>query len=289
MKVSIFGSCYTRELFNYSQNHEVNCYVLQQSLFTLFSNPLPLRLEDARSVDNTNFMNRMMYYEFNKLGLKSVLESESDKLVIDFADCRYDIYEIENVEGSRIIYTHDARATFDNIATIESYPKLQKRYLSVVEEISNKELNNIVKTFCEEILKKYKPEDVILIKMKMAKWYYEKNEKTIFQNNFHLSREKFINKIEKLFLKYMPDCKTLKTKFLPIANINHRFGGPHPLHFEDVYYQYKMNLLDDLLNNKNNQIKIEEDYKKTLSTQRKEIIAKEHLKSLDCKSAKRVD
>ena len=118
MKVNIFGSCYTRELFNYSQNHEVNCYVLQQSLFTLFSNPLPLRLEDARSVDNTNFMNRMMYYEFNKLGLKSVLESESDKLVIDFADCRYDIYEIENVEGSRIIYTHDARATFDNIATV---------------------------------------------------------------------------------------------------------------------------------------------------------------------------
>lgn len=288
MKINIFGSCYTRELFNYSEKYEVNCYVLQQSLFTLFSNPLPIKLEDARSVDNTSFMNRMMFYEFNKLGLKSVLESEGEKLVIDFADCRYDIYEIENVEGAKVIYTHDARATFDNIMTQEKYKNLQRKYVSVID-FSNKELNTIVEKFCAEILKKYKPEDIVLNKMKMAKYYYEKNEKTTFVNNFHLSREKFISKIENLFLKHIPNCKVLKTKFLPLANINHRFGGPHPLHFEDIYYQYKMDILDCLINDKNNLTEIEENYSKTLSKHKKEIMAKEHLKSLDCKSAKRVD
>ena len=153
MKINIFGSCYSRELFNYSTKYEVNCYVLQQSLFTLFANPLPIKLEDAKSVDNTAFMNRMMFYEFNKLGLKNILKNESEKLVIDFADCRYDIYEIENIEGAKIIYTHDARATFDNIMSQEKYKNLQRKYVSVTD-FSNKELNDIVRKFCAEILKK---------------------------------------------------------------------------------------------------------------------------------------
>ena len=165
---------------------------------------------------------------------------------------------------------------------------MQRKYVSVTD-FSNKELNDIVQKFCAEILKKYKPEDIILNKMKMAKYYYEKNEKIDFVNNFHLSREKFINKIENLFLKHIPNCKVLKTKFLPLANINHRFGGPHPLHFEDIYYQYKMNILDCLINNKNNMLQVEDEYSKILKSNKKQIMAKEHLKSLDCKSAKRVD
>jgi len=289
MKINIFGSCYSRELFNYSNKYEVNCYVLQQSLFTIFSNPLPIKLEDARSVDNTSFMNRMMYYEFNKLGLPSILENDSEKLVIDFADCRYDIYEIENLQGSKIIYTHDARATFDNIMNQAQYANLKRKYVNVVNDLSNKELNNIMKRFCNEILKKYKPENIILNKMRMAKWYYENNKKIDFINNFHLSREPFIHKIETLFLKYIPNCKVLKTRFLPIANINHRFGGPHPLHFEDIYYQYKMNVLDSLITNSNRINKIENEYISILNKTQKEIKSKTHLKNLDCKSSKRVD
>lgn len=289
MNINIFGSCYSRELFNYSSKYKINTYVLQQSLFTLFAKPLPINLEDARSVDNTNFMNRMMYYEFNKKGLTSILENQSDYLVIDFADCRYDIYEIENPKGAKIIYTHDARATFDNIMQKEQFSNLQKKYVNVVEEISNQELNDIVKRFCDELLKKYRPENIILNKMKMAKYYYENNKKTNFENNFHLSREKFIKKIEKIFLKFIPDCKILKTKYLPVVNINHRFGGPHPMHFEDVYYEYKMDLLDDLINNSNKITQIEDKYCKQLNKNIKAIKEKEHLRNLDCKSAKRVD
>ena len=50
-----------------------------------------------------------------------------------------------------------------------------------------------------------------------------------------------------------------------------------------------MDSLDCLISDKNNLTEIEENYSKTLSKHKKEIMAKEHLKSLDCKSAKRVD
>ena len=289
MKINILGSCYTRELFNYQSKYSVNCYVLQQSLFTMFAEPLPILLEDARSVDNTSFMNRMMYYEFNKLGLLEVLNNPADKLIIDFSDCRYDIYELNEPKGAKIIYTHDARATFDNIMSKPEYVNISRSYVNVVETFTDEKLKELLTKLCENILKKFKPEDIILNKVHMAKSYYEKGEEFAFVNNFHLSREPFINKIEDIFLEVMPNCKVLETQQPPIANINHRFGGPHPLHYEDIYYEYKMKLLDNLINNASQEDKINEEYLIVMNEKGEEIKNKIHLKSADCKSAKRVD
>ena len=289
MKVNILGSCYSRELFNFQEKYLVNSYVMQQSLFTMFAKPLPISLEDARSADNTNFMNRMMYYEFNKLGLQEILNNTADVLIIDFADCRYDIYKLNEPRGAKIIYTHDARATFDNIMTKPEYANINRSYVNVVETFTDEKLHKLITKLCQNLLKKYKPENIILNKVNMAKKYYEKNEELAFVNNFHLSREPFINKIEDIFLQIMPNCKVLKTQYPPIANINHRFGGPHPLHFEDIYYEYKMQLLDNLIYKSSNEQLINKQYSKVLESELENIKAKEHLKSADCKSAKRVD
>ena len=281
MKINILGSCYSRELFNNQNKHSVNCYVLQQSLFTMFAEPLPISFKDARSVNNTNFMNRMMYYEFNKLGLGEILNNPADKLVIDFADCRYDIYDISEPKGAKVIYTHDARATFDNIILKPKYANLKKTYVNVVETFTDEKLYDLLSKLCNKLLTKYK--------LNMAKSYYEKGEEFEFVNNFHLSRESFINKIEDIFLKIMPNCKVLETKYPPIANINHRFGGPHPLHYEDIYYDYKMKLLDDLINSLSQEDKINQEYAIVMNDKMEEIKNKIHLKSADCKDAKRVD
>lgn len=289
MKFNILGSCYSRELFNFSNKHHVGCYVLQQSLFTMFAKPLPISFEDARSVDNSNFTKRMMYYEFNKLGLQQVLEEPADYLVIDFADCRYDIYEIDNPKGAKIIYTHESRATFNHLETLSKYKNIQKKYFNVVEGLSRYKLNKIVEKLVNKILTKYKPENIILNKMNMAKNYFEKGEEKLFVNNFHLSRESFIKKIENIFLKKLVGCKVLETSFSPLVNINHRFGGPHPMHFEDIYYQYKMNILEDLINNSKNKQNIDKEYSLVLEKSINEIKNKKHIKDLDCKTTKRID
>jgi len=265
MDINILGCCYSRELFNYQKEHCVKTYVLQQSLFTMFASPLPISLKDARSVDNTNFMNRMMYYEFNKLGLTQILNSDVDKLIIDFADCRYDIYELEEPKGCKIIYTHDARATFDNIMQKDKYANLKRNYVNVVDTFTEDKLLEVVGKLCDKLLQKYKPENIILNKVNMAKGYYENGNKFDFVNNFHLSRESFIHKVEDIFLKLMPECKVFRPKYDPIANINHRFGGPHPLHFEDIYYQYKMDLMDNLISGKDREDEINENYLKVLN------------------------
>ena len=289
MKVNILGSCYSRELFNYTNNHEVGCYVLQQSLFTMFAKPLPITLENARSVDGTNFTRRMMFYEFNKLGLEKILEEDADFLIVDFADCRYDIYEFDNPKGVKIIYTHESRATFEHLATLPDYQDIEKHYFNVVEGHSDSELEEIVDKLVSKLLTKFKPENIILNKMNMAKSYFEKNEEKTFENNFHLSREPFIHKIENIFLNKLKGCKVLTTTHSPLVNINHRFGGPHPMHFEDIFYQHKMNLLNALMNNDTETQKVDDDYEFELKNNIELIKQKEHLSSADCKSAKRVD
>ena len=289
MKVNILGSCYSRELFNYTNNHEVGCYVLQQSLFTMFAKPLPITLENARSVDGTNFTRRMMFYEFNKLGLEKILKEDADFLIVDFADCRYDIYEFDNPKGVKIIYTHESRATFEHLATLPDYQDIEKHYFNVVEGHSDSELEEIVDKLVSKLLTKFKPENIILNKMNMAKSYFEKNEEKTFENNFHLSREPFIHKIENIFLNKLKGCKILTTTHPPLVNINHRFGGPHPMHFEDIFYQHKMNLLNALMNNDTETQKVDDDYELELKNNIESIKQKEHLSSADCKSAKRVD
>ena len=201
----------------------------------------------------------------------------------------YDIYEFDNPKGVKIIYTHESRATFEHLATLPDYQDIEKHYFNVVEGHSDSELEEIVDKLVSKLLTKFKPENIILNKMNMAKSYFEKNEEKTFENNFHLSREPFIHKIENIFLNKLKGCKVLTTTHSPLVNINHRFGGPHPMHFEDIFYQHKMNLLNALMNNDTEIQKVDDDYELELKNNIELIKQKEHLSSADCKSAKRVD
>ncbi len=288
MKINIFGSCYTREMFNYQTKYEVGCYVMQQSIFTLYAKPLKITLDQAKGTDDSKFKKRMMYYEFNKIGLKKLLETPSDYLIIDFADCRYDIYNFKIPEGVRIIYTHDARATFDNIKDIKKFQNISKEYYNVEENFSDKDIENILIKFVNEILSVYDKSRVILNRIQMQDEYYESGNPKKLTDNFHYNKRHFIKKIEDIFLKIFPDCQVLETKQPPILNINHRFGGPHPMHFEDIYYQYRMNLLDCLISKKSI-IPFEKEYKLVYDAEIEKIKSKEKDTEIKLKSTKRVD
>lgn len=84
--VDIFETCLTRELFNTTEEYAVNNYLMQQSIFTLFSKPLYVDKSEIKSHDNYNFKNRMLYYELNIIALDNLLKNHTKYLVIDLAD-----------------------------------------------------------------------------------------------------------------------------------------------------------------------------------------------------------
>ena len=105
--VDIFGTCLTRELFNTTEEYAVNNYLMQQSIFTLFSKPLYVDKSEIKSHDNYNFKNRMLYYELNKIGLDNLLKNHAKYLVIDLADVGRNILKFSVPSNVSVISTKD--------------------------------------------------------------------------------------------------------------------------------------------------------------------------------------
>ena len=61
INIDIIGSCFTRELFNTNNKYKVNVYLMLQSIYTMFSEPLKVNRRDIRSHDDYSFKNRMLY------------------------------------------------------------------------------------------------------------------------------------------------------------------------------------------------------------------------------------
>lgn len=257
--IDVIGTCYSRELFNTTDRYIVNTYLMQQSIFTMFSQPLKVDLCNVRSHDNYNFKNRMLYYEFNKLGIEKLIENHSEYIIIDLFDNVRDIYQFANPENVKIVSTRDTEITLKYLQTKEKYNDISMQLISVID-YSDNELYEYLKRFTDKLLEIYEEENIILNIAQMQNVYYENNVKKYIDNNFVYDRRFFITKLEKIFVSLLPNCKILHTDFEPILDINHRFGGPHPVHFESIYYEYRMKVLDSIIRGENYLEQINDSY-----------------------------
>ena len=271
--VDIIGTCYTRELFNTTNEYTVNTYLMQQSIFTMFSKPLIIDSNDIRSHDNYNFKNRMIYYEFNKLGLLKLIENPSEYLVIDLVDGVRDVFEFKIPQDVKIISTKDTKLTLEHLKTKEYYNNISY-YTVETQNYSDDDLEQFLKKFIDILLEIYDEKKIILNKVQMQNVYYEDNKIRYIDDNFFYNRRNFIKRLEEIFLRLLPNCKVLYTDNEPIIDINHRLGGPHPLHFEIIYYKYRMNVLSDLINNTGLVEKINKSYDNERNMELKKIKVK---------------
>lgn len=256
INIDIVGTCYSRELFNNVEEYEVKTYIMRQSIFTMFSNPLTIAQNDVKTLDDYEFKKRMVYYEFNKLALSNLFRNPAEYIIIDLVNEIRDYYFFKNPYGVRIVSTKETILTLKKL-------KNSLNYVCSLVEIQNvpeKEIRKHLKLFISELLKYYSSDKIILNKVKMQNFYYQDNKKEYITDNFMYSRKEFIKKLEEIFLELLPNCKVLETTYDPIIDINHRLGGPHPLHFEQIYYNYRMSILNDIIHNGNNIQKLDETY-----------------------------
>lgn len=269
-KVDIFGTCLTRELFNTTEEYTVNTYLMQQSIFTLFSEPLYVDENEIRSHDNYNFKNRMLYYELNKIGLDNLLKNPAKYLIIDLADAGRDILKFSIPDNVSVIATKDIIYTLNYL-----HESRELKYeVYDVRKYTDEQIEEVLKKFIATLLKAYNQNNIILNKVQMQNIYYDNNVKKVIDDCFIYNRLYFIKKVEKIFLKLLPNCKVLCSTYDPVLDINHRFGGPHPAHFEKIYYEYKMKLLDSLITGKISSHEIDEQYEKIYKNEIKKIKTK---------------
>ena len=269
-KVDIFGTCLTRELFNVALGYEVNTYLMQQSIFTMFSEPFPIDYKMAKSHDDYKFKNRMIYYEMNKMGIYKMLENPAEYLIIDLADLGRDILEFDNPKGVKLICTEDILYTLNSLNGKEDF-----RYrVFDVRNFTEQEIIDMLRRFIALILEKYDSRNIILNTVQMSDIYYDNNIEKRIVDNFIYSRLCFIKRIEELFIALLPNCRILKASYEPLLDINHRLGAPHPAHFEKIYYEYRMQLLDSLIRQDSSAEEIDNNYKLVYDREIKRIRAK---------------
>ena len=73
-----YGGCVSRDLFNFldSDEYQVKETIGQNPISSMFEKPIPIPLDEIRV--NSNFENRMLYYDLNKIA-KSRLQSGGER------------------------------------------------------------------------------------------------------------------------------------------------------------------------------------------------------------------
>lgn len=274
INVDIIGTCYSRELFNTTDEYKVKTYLMRQSIFTMFSKPLPIDENDVKILDDYNFKKRMVYFEFNKLALSTLFDQPSEYLIIDLLNEIRDFYDFKNPQDVKIVSTKETTLTLKELRNYFDYIY----FLIEIQKLPENEIRKYFQVFIEELLKHYNSNRIILNKVQMQNFYYQDNKKIYITDNFVYSRKKFVKKLENLFLELLPTCKVLETTHDPILDINHRLGGPHPVHFEQIYYKYRMDILNDIIHNGNNIQKLDNEYLNLLNKSEATIKSKKLIK-----------
>lgn len=95
MKILIYGSCVSRDIFEHPENKgaEIVGYYARSSLASSFSKPASLNADDYEIA--SPFQKRMLHWDFTKPVREDIAEADFDVLLVDFIDERLSVAELE--------------------------------------------------------------------------------------------------------------------------------------------------------------------------------------------------
>ena len=130
-KISIIGTCISRELFNnpvLTDNFSVDCYAFQVCPWALFQDGLKVSKEVVYKAGIEEFTQRICWYELDKTAISEIEKHNSEYLIID----------LHAMVGKAVEVTYNGKT----IHTQSSFPVLEK-YLSNIENYKIEELKGI--------------------------------------------------------------------------------------------------------------------------------------------------
>lgn len=253
-KISIFGSCVSRDLLEYGNKEmlELKTYIARQSIISAVSKPLNCNIENVKL--ESNFQRKQVYGDMVKNSFDLLGNDDSEFLIIDLIDERFSL-----------IKHNDTILTYSNELMISEYignivklkRKTNKHYYlfkknkknAMVDDVN---MNFYLDEFSDRILKIYKCDNIIIHKAKMLNYYKNiSGEIKLFPKNYLISNKK-INDI----LDYMYDYLIYKLPNAIVidmcddfsADESHRWGLA-PMHYQKEYYLKVFSEITNLLNN----------------------------------------
>ncbi len=244
LTIDIFGSCVSRDLFEVekTENFKVGNYVARQSILSAVSPAI--EYDDNAIQLQSAFQKRMVQLDLDSKGLVYLNEAKSDYFIIDLIDERFDLGK-----KADSIFTLSNEFTLSKVMKAESYEVIKKdnKFLENFETIIYQSIDR----FCDEILKIYEPNHIIIHKAYMVNYYYDKNGKSKKFSLQYLYSNKRINTILSKMYAYIEE----KIPGAIVIDICNQFGadenhkwGLAPKHYQKEYYVSVLNEISNQMN-----------------------------------------
>lgn len=232
IKVSVLGSCVSREMFNYSNNFEVISTVYS-SYISLFEDKIDVTQDDCRIPTISKFESRNVYLEFNKKVFDYLEKNKADYLLIDFAEVINEYYLVSNKDYDDLKVKIVATPSIKEIL-------IKKNYDLTRVTSSDCDFKKLMKMLFDNLCKIYDKDKIFLIKTPFSKFYIGKDNKIhIFSSHYRLLQKNIdrVRKFENEAIKYLNAENIIDFNKNIIADENHKYGCS-PVHYADFEYEY---------------------------------------------------
>ena len=242
---SIWGSCVSREIFNYTDpSLKIQRYIMQNPIHTLCYKGLEINEDEI--IGDVNFLKKMFKLELNKKAIEYFSEVKSDYLVIDTSDCRLGWYGIESSNDVRVAASPTCEKNYNLLSRRKE--KLIKHY---ADEISDNEWCIYVEKFADMVLNFYSKDRIILNKFEFSRGGYDidLNKWREYETFGNIDKQnELTDKVQKFFEEaFEHKCLVLEAYTNPEGNWKNHMG-PSPLHYTDEVYETQARKLEALIN-----------------------------------------
>jgi hypothetical protein len=135
IKLAILGSCISRDVFGICPDpaFEIVTFVARTSFVSLFSPPLPLKLRKSDILAPNRFERNAIHADLYKTGLKTLMETPFDYLILDFLSERLDLVKFGATYFLDTPQLHES-AVLERLPDAEFVGRLEKATTALWEQ-----------------------------------------------------------------------------------------------------------------------------------------------------------
>jgi hypothetical protein len=225
-KISVMGSCVTRDGVEFLEDKKIGLtnYIARSSLVSIVADPL--NIAEAEIALDSKFQRQMVEYDLNKRAIAALLNDDSEFLIIDMIDERFDLLKCKN---SYITYSNE----FSNSGLRDKL-----KFSRVNKEDKMQLWKESVKIFINRISEKYHPERIIVNKVYYSSEYITlENQVKKFSNQSEIDeKNSFLNEMYEYIKEHFPGVSFIEYEGVYYADEKHKWGLS-PFHFEERLYK----------------------------------------------------
>ena len=264
-ELTVIGSCVCRDLFEKDNgiNYSFKTDIRFTSPISMLSKPVNYIHADQnlfqKKVDvvSGNWYKKNLINDINKTAFDALKEKRGEYLIIDLAESRLPLANIRWKNRTESLLVRNSVSFRGHYKTNLSKNIFKGTTFEVINPLMyDDDLWKVtIENYVNKLKEFFEEDKIILIKTKPAKYYID--TKGLFHpystaNHFNeiLLCDLLLDKLNSFFVEFCPKCCVIDFPNDALGLQNHKWGN-HPFHFTNLYYEYLLCCVNEIVLNKN--------------------------------------